>query len=1186
MPRMVSMGLALVVAGMLALAVPAGARAAASVTVSDAPTSGGSFSGANPNVFSPSGDADANLNADELISVLSATPVVIEAPENITIAASGGAPGVNGLELRPGGQTQVNALLWVEGPLTFGGATVINAPGVISSQQTYAGPLSIQTPTTLSSAGLVHVQGAVSGDALEIAGDAQFDSNVGNPLLGRLASLTVGGDTTLHGGLGVYTNHAQSYKGELSLDVSATLNGGLLQVAGAANLGPHTLTVETGDGLISGGITGSGDLEKQGPATLTVAGHSTFTGSVNVRGPDLSPPGGYVLTVASDDALGATSGVLVEDGATLALSSAHVASVPVTLESGAFGGTLTGTNSSWGGDVTLSGDPSFVAGVALGADGPLGFTVSGDISGGLSVHSQGSGQLSLTGTNSYDNLSVDNDTIVDSGTLRVANPNALGPGNVSVSSGASLRVDTSSLANAVTIAGSGVGGNGALVATSPATLTGGLTLASTAAVRATSPLGLPGGVDGPGGLTKQGAGTLTLPGGGGYGGPTTVAGGTLQLTGDEAIPTGSRTHVVGTLALGGATQHLPALTGNGALDLGSGSLTVSPTLSESFEGTIAGNGDLVKDGPGTFTLNTTVNLATGTTRIDQGVLRAARPGALSRFSPVVLANAEGARLDLSGTTQIIPNLSGGGPAGGDIVLGSGSLGTNGDGSSTTYGGVLSGTGELLKGGPGTLTLTGRNVYSGATSIGDGTLRAGAPGALAPGSAFSVGQGTTLDLNGFDQTVGSLAGAGDVTLGAGTLTAGGAADATFSGVISGSGGLVKTGSGGLTLPGSSTYAGPTTVRAGLLRVGGQLAGDVQLDGGTLRGTGTIGQLSQLSGGAVAPGDSPGILHTSSAGLGAETTYDLELAGSSPGNGYDQLDVQGIVTLEDALLSPQAEFSPAVGEQFTIIANDGTEPVSGTFAGLPQGAELDGGAVDLRVDYAGGDGNDVVLTRLSPTATTLSASAAAVAPGTPVSLVAGVAAAPPGAGAPTGTVTFLDGGTVLGSAPMENGSARFTDSGLGLGTHAISARYAGEGLFAGSSSPPVTVAVQASPVQPVQPALPLVRPSNAFRFPRLRVARDGTVRFVFAFPRAGRLVAQLTTRTRPTRTIGLARASAGRARRVDVALRLNRTGRRLLRRHARLPGRRSLLRARVALTFTPAGGLANRKVRPLTIRTHRR
>jgi autotransporter-associated beta strand protein len=789
----------------------------------------------------------------------------------------------------------------------------------------------------------------------------------------------------------------------------------------------------------------------------------------------------------------------------------------------------------------------------------------------------------LTGSNGYDNH-----TFVTSGTLRAGNPGALGSGNVSVSPGASLRVDTSSLGNALTISGSGVGGNGALVGTSPATLTGGVTLAATSAVRAATPLTLQGGVGGPGGLTKQGAGTLTLPGGGSYGGPTTIAGGTLQLAGPDAIPAGSRTQVgaAGTLALGGATQQLPALTGTGVLDLGSGSLTVSPTLSETFAGTIDGNGDLVKGGPGTLTLDTGVNLATGTTRIDQGTLRAAKPGALSRFSPVVLANAAGATLDLAGTAQIIPNLSGGGPAGGNIVLGSGSLATNGDGSSTTYAGALSGTGELLKAGAGTLTLTGRNLYTGATSIGDGTLRAGAAGALAPGSAFTVGHGTVLDLNGFDQTVGSLAGAGDVMLGAGTLTAGGAADTTFSGAMSGSGGLVKTGSGSFTLPGSSTYTGPTTARAGQLRVGGQLASDVQLDGGTVRGTGTIGALTQLSGGAVAPGESPGILHTSSAELGAGTTYELELAGSSPGSGYDQLDVDGTVSLGGARLTPLVEFDPAVGEQFTIIANDGTDPVTGTFAGLPQGAELDGGAVDLRVDYAGGDGNDVVLTRLSPTATTLSASAAAVALGTPISLIAGVAAEPPGTGAPTGTVTFLDGGTVLGSAPVEGGSARLTASGLGPGIHAISASYAGEGLFAGSSSRPVAVAVQASPVQPTQPALPLVRPSNAFRFPRLRVARNGTVRFMFAFPRAGRLVARITARAQPARTIGLARASAKRASRVKVAIRLTRTGRRLMRRHARLPGKRSLLRARVALTFTPAGGLPNRKSRPLTIRTHHR
>lgn len=1178
-------GLALVVALMLALAVPAGARAAANVTVSDAPTSGGSFNTDTPNVFSPSGAADANLNVDELISILAFQPAVIEAPGDITIAAASTSPGVNGLELRPGGQTQVNALVWVEGPLTFSGATVINTPGVIAPQQTFAGPLTIQTPTTLSSTGLVHVHGAVSGAGLEITGDAQFDGNVGNPLLGRVASLTVEGDTRLHGGEGVFTSHTQSYGGDLNLDVSTTLGGPLFQVAGAVNLGPHTLDLLTGDGLISGGLTGSGTLESHVAGTLTLAGHSTFTGSTQVHGPDLSPPGNYTLLVTSDDALGLTSGVVVDAGATLALNGADVASVPVTLQSGGTPATLTGTNSTWGGDVTLSGDPDFISGAVLGADGPLGFTVSGTVSGVLTLRSQGSGQLSLTGTNTYDNPTDAIDNIVESGTLRAANPSALGPGSVSVSPGASLRLATSSLGNAVTIAGNGVGGNGALDATSPATLTGALTLAGTAVVRAASPLGLLGGVGGPGGLIKQGAGTLTLPGGGGYGGSTTVAGGTLQLAGNDAIPAGSRTQVgaAGTLALGGASQHVPALTGSGTVDLGSGSLTVSPTLSETFAGTIEGGGELVKGGPGTLTLDTGENLATGTTRIDQGTLRAAKPGALSSSSPVLLADAAGARLDLAGTAQEIPNLSGGGPAGGNIVLGSGSLATNGDGSSTSYGGALSGSGELLKAGSGTLTLTGSNLYTGATVVEDGTLRAGAAGALAPGSAFTVGRGTTLDLDGLDQTIGGLAGAGDVTLGAGTLTAGGAADTTFSGSISGSGGLVKTGSGALTLSGSSSYTGPTTARAGQLRVGGQLAGEVQLDGGTLRGTGTIGALTQLSGGALAPGESPGILHASSAALGAGTTYQLELAGSSPGSGYDQLDVHGSVSLGGAALSPLVEFEPAVGEQFTIVANDGTDPVSGTFAGLPQGAELDGGAVDLRVDYGGGDGNDVVLTRLSPTATTLSASAGAVSVGTPIGLTAAVAAAPPGSGAPSGTVTFLDGATVLGSAPLEGGSARLTASGLGPGSHTLSARYTGQGMFAGSSSQPVTLAVQASPAQP---ALPLVRPSNAFRFPRLRATRNGTVSFAFAFPHPGRLLARITTAARHARTIGLARASVKRPSRVKVTIRLNRTGRRLLRRHAHLPGKRSLLHTRVALTYTPTGGQPNKKTRPLTIHTHRR
>ena len=62
-----------------------------------------------------------------------------------------------------------------------------------------------------------------------------------------------------------------------------------------------------------------------------------------------------------------------------------------------------------------------------------------------------------------------------------------------------------------------------------------------------------------------------------------------------------------------------------------------------------------------------------------------------------------------------------------------------------------------------------------------------------------------------------------------------------------------------------------------------------------------------------------------------------------------------------------FDPPVGSTFTIINNDGADPVVGTFNSLPEGAILTAGGKPLRISYAGGSGNDVVLTRISPPST---------------------------------------------------------------------------------------------------------------------------------------------------------------------------------------------------------------------------
>src|SRR5262249_58411118 len=57
-----------------------------------------------------------------------------------------------------------------------------------------------------------------------------------------------------------------------------------------------------------------------------------------------------------------------------------------------------------------------------------------------------------------------------------------------------------------------------------------------------------------------------------------------------------------------------------------------------------------------------------------------------------------------------------------------------------------------------------------------------------------------------------------------------------------------------------------------------------------------------------------------------------------------------------------------------------------------------------------------------------------------------------GSPTGTVTFFDGGTQLGSASVSGGFARFTTAATALsaGSHSIVAGYSGDANFTGSSS----------------------------------------------------------------------------------------------------------------------------------------
>ena len=155
-------------------------------------------------------------------------------------------------------------------------------------------------------------------------------------------------------------------------------------------------------------------------------------------------------------------------------------------------------------------------------------------------------------------------------------------------------------------------------------------------------------------------------------------------------------------------------------------------------------------------------------------------------------------------------------------------------------GQIVGSTSITKVGAGQLTFSGSNSYTGDTNVNEGVLFAASANTMSAQSAVAVASGAKFDLNNLNQTIGSLSGSGDVDIGTAILTLGGNnRDTTFSGTISGTGGLVKRGSGVFTLSGNNAFTGPTTIDAGTLALRSNLTSNVTIAaGGSLAGGVTV------------------------------------------------------------------------------------------------------------------------------------------------------------------------------------------------------------------------------------------------------------------------------------------------------------------------------------------------------------
>ncbi|HEX2746563.1 MAG TPA: choice-of-anchor D domain-containing protein [Verrucomicrobiales bacterium] len=191
---------------------------------------------------------------------------------------------------------------------------------------------------------------------------------------------------------------------------------------------------------------------------------------------------------------------------------------------------------------------------------------------------------------------------------------------------------------------------------------------------------------------------------------------------------------------------------------------------------------------------------------------------------------------------------------------------------------------------------------------------------------------------------------------------------------------KTGSGTLQLTGS---AADTTISldAGelIMDIATPNTASVRIVGGVLEGGGQVHDITgTASGGAVGPGR-PGatadvgttaVLGCTRVTLNAATSFVVDISGTVAGSGYDVLSVAagtstGQVALNNAKLVLREKDTVSIppAANLLILDNDGTDAVSGTFAGLPQGAVVSSDRGSYTISYTGGTGNDIVLTRIS-------------------------------------------------------------------------------------------------------------------------------------------------------------------------------------------------------------------------------
>jgi autotransporter-associated beta strand protein len=537
---------------------------------------------------------------------------------------------------------------------------------------------------------------------------------------------------------------------------------------------------------------------------------------------------------------------------------------------------------------TVAGSTLTLNAPTIAVDSGVTATISSTIAGSSGLIKNGPGTLNLASAATYSG-----NTTINEGVLGIASA-SLGatPGsptpNIQINNGSTLRFN----ANNITLAG-----NRQVVLTSDGAVF------DTNGNDATIAGAISGGM-----LTKTGSGSLTLSGTSSYA-TTLINGGAIVASADANLGASPASFTAGNIILDGGTLKFGAsfdINNNRGINIGTGGGTIdtqgfsNPTGYNASLGGFRGPGDITKVGSGIFfaaaTTGGTNTLWTGRLIIKEGTWKIVASDGL----PYNVASADPLQpsqvtLD-GGTWQIGATMNVTNTKRGVTTTASGGT-IDTQGFNLTWAGPWAGSSTsavLNKIGSGQLQLNTTTLaagsYSGTFNINGGNVVLNGGTAMGDLAAMNLANtaGVALTISGSSETIGSLAGGGaaggNVTLTSSLSTGGNNNSTTYSGLLSGAGGLTKTGSGTFTLARSAgnTYTGITTVSGGTLLVNNSTSSGTGTNsvfvnsGAMLGGTGMIsGAVTVNSGGHIAPGASIESLDVGSVTFAAGSILDFEL-----------------------------------------------------------------------------------------------------------------------------------------------------------------------------------------------------------------------------------------------------------------------------------------------------------------------